>query len=116
MEAVKDAPPAGAAQDEQTGDPATNGKAPENIAIGGTVQLGLFKAGGKDPTSATVTFIGGRVDLEKGRAFQKGDVVRFEGTAVIVGVALRDKKDSKTQQVVACKQHHEASITDLQLA
>lgn len=89
--------------------------APDEIAVDGTTQLELFNLGGKRPTSSKLRLAGGAVDVVDGQAFNKGDVVRFEGTAVISAVAQQDKRDSSTGQVVSCAQTHVAHITDLRI-
>jgi len=76
-------------------------------------QLGLFNLGGKAPTSASIALTGGRVLLVDGQAFQKGEVIRFTGTAVVHAVAQQDAIDSKTGQVVSAEQKHWARVSDL---
>jgi hypothetical protein len=94
---------------------AQNGNGPhiEEIRVDGTTQLGLIDFGGKQPQSATLRLTGGEYELLEGRAFQKGDVVRFSGTAVVDFVGGKDKTDRKTGIVVSAKQKHTAYITDL---
>ena len=87
----------------------------EDLRVDGTTQLGMFDAGGKQPSSATVTLSGGKFELMEGRAFQKGDVIHFEGTAIVREVKVRDKADPKTGVVVSASQGHTAQITDLQV-
>jgi len=89
--------------------------APDEIAVDGTAQLELFDLGGKRPTSSKLRLAGGSVDVVDGQAFHKGDVVHFEGTAVISAITQQDKRDSSTQQVVSCEQKHTAHITDLRI-
>jgi hypothetical protein len=85
----------------------------DELRVDGTVQLGLFNAGGKKPTSATITLSGGACELLDGKAYQKGDVIEFSGTAVVREVGQVDKADGKTGIVVSAKQKHVARITDL---
>jgi hypothetical protein len=85
----------------------------EELRVDGTAQLGMFDAGGKKPTSATITLSGGAYDLLDGKAYRKGDVVHFEGTAVVRSVGQVDKADPKTGIVVSCKQTHSARILDI---
>jgi hypothetical protein len=85
----------------------------EELRVDGTTQLGIFDPGGKKPTSATLTLGGGAFDVMDGKAYRKGDVVTFSGTAVVREVKDRDKVDRKTGIVVSCKQAHWAEITDL---
>ncbi len=85
----------------------------EDLRVDGTTQLGLFDAGGKKPTSASIRLVGGKIQLVDGKAFRKGDRIHFEGVAVIREVAQQDKRDSKTGLVVAAEQKHQALITDL---
>jgi hypothetical protein len=114
-------PPAGPTPGQQTIDggeiPAApqNGNGPhiEEIRVDGTTQLGLIDFGGKQPQSATITLRGGAYELLEGRAFRKGDIVHFEGTAVVYDVGATDKTDGKTGIVVSAKQRHVARITDL---
>jgi len=88
---------------------------PAEVVVDGTAQLELFDLGGKRPTSSKLALAGGGVDVLDGRAFHKGDVVRFSGTAVISAVSQQDKRDSSTGQVVSCEQKHTAYITDLRI-
>jgi hypothetical protein len=88
----------------------------EELRVDGTVQLGLFHAGGKEPTSATITLSGGKFELIDGQAYAKGDVIRFEGYAKVIEVKQRDREDPKTGITVSCAQGHTARITDLQVA
>jgi hypothetical protein len=85
----------------------------EEIRVDGTTQLGLIDFGGKRPQSATITLRGGAYELLEGRAFRKGDIVHFQGTAVVYEVGATDKTDGKTGIVVSAKQRHVARITDL---
>jgi hypothetical protein len=85
----------------------------EELRVDGTAQLGIFDPGGKKPTSATLTLGGGAFEVMDGKAYRKGDVVTFSGTAVVREVKDRDKVDRKTGIVVSCKQAHWAEITDL---
>lgn len=85
----------------------------EEMRVDGTVQLGLFTAGGKKPSGSSVRFVGGKVSLLDGRAFKKGDVVSFSGVATVVEVSQRDKRDKQTRIVVEAEQHHLAEIDDL---
>jgi hypothetical protein len=87
----------------------------EELRVDGTTQLGLFQAGGKAPTSASLTLTGGKVGLVDGRAFQKGDTITVTVTAVVTGVAQQDKADAKTGIVMSCEQKHTARITDLRV-
>lgn len=87
----------------------------EEIRVDGTTQLGMFDAGGKSPESASLRLSGGKILLVDGRAFAKGDTIRFEGTAVVREVALRDRPDPKTGVVVSAEQKHVAQITDLRV-
>lgn len=87
----------------------------EELRVDGTTQLGLIDFGGKRPQAATLRLAGGAVELLEGRAFRKGDVITFEGTAVVMEVGAVDKTDPKTGIVVSAKQKHVARITDLQV-
>lgn len=87
----------------------------EEIRVDGTTQLGLIDFGGKRPQSATIRLTGGEYELLDGRAFRKGDVIRFEGTAVVDFVGGKDKVDRKTGIPVTAVQKHTAYIADLRV-
>lgn len=87
----------------------------EEIRVDGTTQLGMFDAGGHKPDGSSLRLSGGRIQLVDGKAFRKGDVIRFEGTAVMREVAQRDTPDPKTGVVVSTEQKHVAQITDLRV-
>lgn len=87
----------------------------EEIRVDGTTQLGMFSSGGKAAGSASLRLSGGRIMLLDGRAFRKGDTIRFSGTAVIREVAQRDTPDRATGIVVSAEQKHVAQITDLRV-
>jgi hypothetical protein len=99
--------------DGQVETPAAAEPPVEEIRVDGTVQLGLFSAGGKKPSGSSVRFVGGKVSLLDGRAYKKGDVVSFSGVATIVEVSQRDKRDKQTRIVVEAEQRHLAEIDDL---
>lgn len=84
----------------------------EDLRVDGTAQLGLFQAGGKAPTGATLA-LSGKIELMDGKAYRKGDRIYFEGVAVIRGVSQKDKVDKATGVVTECAQGHTAEITDL---
>lgn len=85
----------------------------QDILIAGPHPLDLFNAGGKKPNTGSVRFVGGKVGLEPGTAYRKGDTIRFQGTATVVDVSQRDKRDRQTRIVVECEQKHLAEIDDL---
>lgn len=85
------------------------------IRVQGPAQLEMFKLGGTMPSSASLRFAGMKVKLVDGKAFKKGETIRFEGTAVINEVAQKDAHDSETQEVVSAEQRHSARITDLRV-
>lgn len=89
--------------------------APDAITIEGSVQLDLFDAGGKRPTSSSLRLVGGSVQILDGQGYRKGEVLRFSGTAVVSEVAQKDRADPATKQVVSCEQGHKARITDLRI-
>lgn len=89
---------------------------PEEIVVTGDTQLGFFDAGGKKPQTASIRFVGGKVAVEHGTAFKKGNIVHFSGYATVVEVAPRDKRDRQTRMVVDCEQKHLAEIDDLTVA
>jgi hypothetical protein len=88
---------------------------PEEIVMRGSTPLDFFNAGGKLPNKATIRFVGGKVGLEQGTAFKKGEVVRFEGYATVVAATPRDKRDKSTGVVLECELQIQAEIDDLQL-
>ena len=88
---------------------------PPELIVNGTAQLGLFEAGGKTPTSASVRLAGGKIGLVDGRCFKKGDRIVFEVAAIVDEVTQKDKADSSTGIVVSCEQKHVARITDLRV-
>lgn len=87
----------------------------DELQVAGPKQLGLFKAGGKEPTSASITLTGGKVGLAHGTAFSKGDTVQFLVTATVTFVGQQDKTDGNTGIVMSCEQQHKARITDITL-
>lgn len=102
----------GKAMDDMPPDPQLS---PVDVEVDGTTELRLFDLGGKRPTSSKLRLAGGSVTVIDGRAFHKGDVISFSGTAVISAVTQQDKRDANTGQVVSCEQKHTAHITDLAL-
>ena len=87
----------------------------EELRVDGTTQLGMFDAGGKRPTGASIRLTGGKIELVDGKAFQKGDVIVLEVVAIVREVGQRDKPDPKTGIVVSCEQKHVAQITDVRV-
>lgn len=87
----------------------------DEIRIDGSTQLGLFDAGGKKPTSASLALTGGRFDLMDGKAYRKGDVIVLQVVAVVDTVTLKDKTDRKVGVVTACEQQHKAYISDVRV-
>jgi len=88
---------------------------PEEIRVDGTTQLAAFDMGGKRATTSSIRLTGGRALIEDGKAYSKGEVVHFSGTAVIREVGQRDKPDPQTGIVVSCEQKHLAEIVDLRI-
>jgi hypothetical protein len=88
---------------------------PEEIRVDGTTQLSAFDVGGKRAGAASVRLSGGKVALVDGKAFSKGEVIHFSGTAVVREVGQRDKPDPQTGIVVSCEQKHVAEIVDLRI-
>lgn len=86
---------------------------PDEIVVKGNAELTLFDAGGKKPTGASLSLVGGKVLLADGKAIEKGTVITGTFTAVVNEVGQKDKHDPKTQRVVDCEQKHKARITDL---
>jgi hypothetical protein len=87
----------------------------EEIRVDGTTQLGFFDAGGKAPQTSSLRLTGGKVELVDGRAFKKGDVIDFSGTAVVREVAVRDKADGQTGIVISAEQKHTGEIIALRI-
>jgi hypothetical protein len=87
----------------------------EEIILRGSTPLDFFNAGGKLPNKATIKFVGGKVGLEQGTAFKKGEVVHFTGYATVVAAAVRDKRDRQTGVVLESELQLHAEIDDLQL-
>lgn len=85
----------------------------EELRVDGTTQLGLIDFGGKKPQTASIRLSGGKIALQDGRAFRKGDVITFQGTAVVREVGARDQVDAKTGLPVSAEQRHVAQITGL---
>jgi hypothetical protein len=85
----------------------------EEVRVHGTAQLTMFDVGGKRATTSSVRLSGGSVKLVDGQAYKKGDVIHFEGTAVVNEVGQKDEHDPKTGIVVSATQRHGARITDL---
>lgn len=89
---------------------------PDEIRVHGTHQLSMFKTQGKRPTSSSVTFIGGKVQLVDGEAYAKGEVLRVRGLALVVGEGAQDSLDTSTQSVVSCERQHRARWRDLEVS
>ena len=89
---------------------------PEEIRVDGTSQLSAFDMGGKRPNASSIRLSGGRALIEDGKAYSKGEVVHFSGTAVVREVTQRDKPDPQTGIVVSCEQKHRAEIVDLRIS
>jgi hypothetical protein len=87
---------------------------PEDIIVAG-VQMSFPDMGGKRPTSATLVFTGGKVELQGGTAFKKGMAISFSGVAIVNHVAQKDTHDPQTGQVVSAEQQHKARIIDLKV-
>jgi hypothetical protein len=87
----------------------------QEIVVRGTTPLDFFNAGGKLPNKASMRFVGGKVGLERGTAFKKGDVVYFAGYATVVSASPRDKRDKQTAIVTECELQIHAEIDDLRL-
>lgn len=94
-------------------EPATPLPDVDQIIVDGTTQLSIFKLGGKEPNSASITLAGGKHELAQGTAYNKGERIRFSGEAIVRKVAQKDSADPKTGQVVSCEQQHTATIVDL---
>lgn len=85
----------------------------DDIIVPGTAQLSMFNMGGKLPQSSTLKFTGGKVALQEGTAFKKGETVVVRIVAVVNEVTQKDAHDAQTGQVVSCEQRHSARITDM---
>ena len=115
---VQDEPDANAGEEEEVGgeDPYTDEPdiAPETIEIAG-VKMSYPDLGGKAPTRASLTLLGGKVTLVDGTGFKKGQRIRFEGEADVTFAGQQDERDSTTQQVTGAEQIHKAFIRDLKI-
>lgn len=87
----------------------------DEIVVDGTSQLEMFDFGGKKATHATFKLTGGKVKIQSGQAFKKGDRVRGTFEAVVNFVGQKDEHDANTGQVTDAEQRHEARLTDLQV-
>lgn len=87
----------------------------DEVRVKGTTQLGLLDAGGKSPTSSSLSLTGGKFDLMDGQAFSKGDTVVLKIVCVVDTVTQKDRTDRKVGVVVSCEQSHKAYITDAQV-
>jgi hypothetical protein len=85
---------------------------PEEIIVSG-VKMPYGKLGGKTPTGGTLSFSGGKIELEQGTAYKKGQTIRGTFVAVVKEVAQVDTHDSATQQVTSAEQRHVARFIDL---
>jgi hypothetical protein len=118
MDAARLAKAAGATPGQRTidGEEVPPGApAPADLVVRGSTPLDLFNVGGKMPNRATVTFAGGKAELEPGTAFLKGDTIRFEGYATVVAATAKDKRDKETGIVLECELLIRAEIDDLQV-
>ncbi len=88
---------------------------PDEVVMAGTTQLGLFDAGGKKPTAATVTIRGKTFELQAGRAYEKGDRFEVHGVVVIDDIGQKDKRDKATGMVTDCVQRHSGFWEDLEV-
>lgn len=97
-------------------EPAANASAAgtlEGVTLEGPRQLSVYSTGGKEPKRAKLVLSSAGVELEPGTTFEKGDVLQLSLTAVVVGVADKDKLDKATGMVVECKRQLTAQVTDL---
>lgn len=104
-------------QEDFDREPAAGGTVVEapHIRVDGPAQLEMFVLGGHRPESASLRFTGMKVRLVDGKAFKKGQTIRFEGVAIVNEVAQKDAHDSETQEVVATEQRHSARIVELRV-
>lgn len=85
---------------------------PEEIIVSG-IEMPYADLGGKKPTGGTLSLSGGKIMLEQGTAFSKGQTITGSFVAVVKDVGQVDTHDAATQQVVSSEQRHVARITDL---
>jgi hypothetical protein len=85
---------------------------PGELIIDAGGQLG-FSVGGKQPTSAALTFVGGKIEVDG--QFRKGQAVAVRIEAVVSFVGFKDQHDPKTGQVVGCERQQKARITGIEL-
>lgn len=115
--AVTEAPPATGngldpgPQDPHGGDEFTAGDADPNreLLIVTGDQLTLNVGGGKQPTSATLRLVGGKIEVDG--QYKKGAALVLRIEAVVNEVAFKDEHDSQTGQVVGCARNHRARVT-----
>lgn len=80
----------------------------------GSVATGIStNVGGVEPTASTLTIQGGEV-LIPGE-YEKGQIIEAKVTLEVGFVGFRDKKDSKTGQVVDCTRVHTARLSNLRV-
>jgi hypothetical protein len=68
-----------------------------------------FDVGGEKPTDSTLKVVGGQIEVRG--SFQKGERIRATIELTVGEVSFRDKRDSKTDEVVGCTRAHKARIT-----
>jgi hypothetical protein len=67
-----------------------------------------FKVAGKQPTSAGLRLVGGKLDIEQ--QFLKGQKIVLRVEAEVGEIAFIDQHDPATGQVVGCERRHKARI------
>lgn len=85
------------------------------IEVEGNSQLELFEFGGKQPTSASITFTGMKARLVQDECYRKGSRIRGTFEAVVTEVSQVDEWDGKAQVVTDCEQKHKAVVIDLEI-
>lgn len=71
------------------------------------ISLG-FKVAGKQPTSAGLRLVGGKLDIEQ--QFLKGQKIVLRIEAEVGEIAFVDQHDPATGQIVGCERRHKARI------
>jgi hypothetical protein len=84
------------------------------LLIPGTGSGLSLKVTGKKPTTATLTLVGGKIDVSG--SFDKGERIALYVEAVVNDVGFKDTEDSKTGQVTGCERRHKARITGVRSA
>lgn len=89
--------------------------APEELQVSGTVQLSMFNLGGKLPTGASISFIGGKTKIASGTAFKKGELLKVSGVVRVTASGQVDTIDKATGTAVSCEHQFKARWVDIEV-